>query len=88
MLEADKTTKRAFVQIRDEILNGAVNNTATLKGKRRDEALFDYLCGACAALYALGEINTDCPPFLFVIGVRGGNRLKEIETMLHGGPKL
>lgn len=87
MLEADKSAKREFVQILDEILNGAVSYTANLKGKRRDEAIFDYLCGACAALYATGEINSDCPPFLFVIGVRAGDRLKEIERMLNAAPK-
>ena len=70
-------------EMRDNLLNCAVNYTDNLTGKARDRALFDYLCGACEALHATRQIESNCPPWLWIIGVRGGNRLKEIERMLH-----
>ena len=70
---------------RDALLNAAVMYTNGLTGKTRDRALFDYLAGCCEALFVAGQANTSLPPWLFVIGVRGGDRLKEIERMLHAG---
>lgn len=72
-------------ETRDALLNAAVIYTAGLSGKTRDRALFDYLAGACEALFATGQATSAVPPWLFVIGVRGGDRLKEIERMLHAG---
>lgn len=70
--------------MRDALLNAALIYTNGLKGKARDRALFDYLCGAAEALFVAGKLESSVPPWLFVIGVRGGNRLREIERMLHG----
>jgi hypothetical protein len=70
---------------RDALLNAAVTYTASLTGKTRDRALFDYLAGACEALFVAGQAESSVPPWLFVIGARGGDRLKEIERMLHAG---
>lgn len=69
---------------RDGLLKAALDHTAGLKGKPRDVAIFDYLAGAAKALH-LGYPEThksDCPPWLWVIGIRGGTRVAEIERML------
>lgn len=71
--------------VRNRLLRHALDFTKADKGKKRDEAIFSYLCGACAALHATGQIETDCPPWLFVIGVRGGTRVEEAERMLADG---
>lgn len=71
-------------QLRDHLLNAAVDYTNGMTGKKRDLALFDYLCGACKALAVTGTEQTDLPPWLFILAVRSGDRLKEIERMLHG----
>lgn len=57
-----------------ELYTGALNYTAPLKGKARDRAIFDYLAGASAATYGADH----CPPWLFVMGARGGDRLNEL----------
>lgn len=69
------------LKARDEFLRAGLDYTKNLTGKRRDVALFDYLCGAAKA-HALLTGETDCPPWLWVIGVRGGQRVKEAEHML------
>lgn len=63
------------------ILQAALDYTANLKGKPRDRAIFDYLCGAAKALHIKGA-PTDCPPWLWVIGVQGGNRVSAIQRLL------
>ena len=70
---------------RDALLNAAVTYTNGLTGKTRDRALFDYLCGCCEGLFVAGKADNSVPPWLWVIGIRGGDRLKEIERMLHAG---
>lgn len=71
------------LKLRDTLLNAAVEYTQYLTGKKRDVAVFDYLCGACKALHEAALEPSDCPAWLWIIGVRAGNRLKEIERMLH-----
>lgn len=63
---------------RQELLTAALDYTASMKGKARDRALFDFLAGASTALYGPHE----CPPWLWIIGVRGGTRLREVQDQL------
>lgn len=67
---------------RQELLQASLDFTAHLTGKARDRAVFDYLCGAVKALHMTGAVTTDCPPWLWVIGVRGGDRVKQIKGLL------
>lgn len=71
-----------FLAIRDQILADALAHVANLKGKKQDVAFFDYLCGCCKVLYRTGEFDTELPGFLFVIGVRGGDRIAEAKRMI------
>jgi hypothetical protein len=67
---------------RDKLLRAALSFTENLKGKARDRAIFDYLCGACQALYVTGLLQHDTPAWLYVIAVRGGTRVKEVQLLL------
>lgn len=67
---------------RDSILAAALAHTNNLKGKKQDLALFDYCAGACHGMYLAGRLDNVCPPWLFVIGVRGGDRVAEAKRML------
>lgn len=69
-------------ELLDATLTASLSYTATLTGKTRDRAVFDYLCGAVYAYQASGILETNCPPWLWVIGVRGGDRVKTITNML------
>lgn len=70
---------------RDRLLTAALGHTEALKPKARDVALFDFLCGALwhehIATGATGP-RPDCPPWLWIMGLRHGNRVKEAERML------
>lgn len=63
---------------RKKLLTAALNYTAHMKGKARDRAIFDFLAGASTALYGPNE----CPPWLWIIGVRGGTRVQEVAQQL------
>lgn len=67
-----------------KLLQAALDHTQNVKGIARDRAVFDYLCGAAMAEFLLDEsgVAQECPPWLWVIGVRGGDRVAEIERML------
>lgn len=72
-------------QQRDRLLTAALGHTEALKPKARDVALFDFLCGALWADHiASGATGPrpDCPPWLWVLGLRGGSRVKEAERMI------
>lgn len=72
-------------QQRDRLLRAALGHTEALKPKARDVALFDFLCGALWADHIASEApgpRPDCPPWLWVLGLRGGSRVKEAERML------
>lgn len=74
---------------RDAMLHAALSYTKDLTGEKRDTAVFDYLVGAyqgyrfAMAEYAggLGQDLPDVPNWLWVIGVRGGDRIAEIKGM-------
>lgn len=71
---------------RDALLNAALEYTASMKGKARDRAVFDYLAGGALALSISDPANnTSLPPWLFVLGCRGGDRVQEITRMLTNG---
>lgn len=61
-----------------DLFRAAMNYTQTLKPKDRDRAIFDFLAGASAAT----EGADACPVWLYVIGCRGGNRVKELERLI------
>lgn len=70
---------------RDRLLTAALHFTASQKGKARDRAIWDFLCGALWADHIASgstEAHPACPPWLWVIGIRGGARVAEIDRML------
>lgn len=67
---------------RDDLLKAALEFAKNEKGIRQDRMVFEFLAGACKALHMTGYFPSECPPFLFVIGVRGGDRVKEAQRML------
>lgn len=79
---SDKETKMPTLTFRDAVLEAALQYTASLKGAKRDQALFDYCVGACKAdALQSGDATREVPPWLFVLGVRGGVRVAEAERM-------
>lgn len=81
----DTMLHRAQLAERNKLLELALHWTASLKGKARDRAIFDYLCGANAGIWLSsgdGSPTAPCPPWLWVIGIRAGDRVREIERML------
>lgn len=79
----ERTLPVNFLSIRDALLTDALEYVANLKGKKQDLALFDYLAGAVKALYRTGDLDTEVPGWLFVLGVRGGTRVEEARRMLN-----
>jgi len=71
-----------FFVWRDQLLNAALEHVAALKGKAQDVAIFDFLCGAVRAAFIAGIIDSECPPFLWIVGIRAGSRVAEIRKML------
>ena len=66
---------------RDALLEQALLYTAQMSGRARDRAIYDFLVGAVTGLH-LADLGDPVPPWLWVLGVRGGTRLKEIQKML------
>lgn len=75
-------TKENDFAVRDGLLKAALDVTKDLKPTARDRAVFDYLMGGAQALFITGQSENPVPAWLFVIGVRGGTRIAEIERML------
>lgn len=76
------TNDKPFDDVRAEIIARTLQHVEPLKGKKQDLAIFDYMAGACFAAYRAGILDVELPGFLFLIGVRGGDRLRECEKML------
>lgn len=75
--------KAPELNFRDLILEAALRHVADLKGLKADKALWDYCCGAVYAAHAVDQThNPEIPGWLFVLGVRGGDRVAEAERMV------